>query len=123
LSTCYQWGVGAYGLLLSYQTLNTAASRDPSTDKAYLVLRAVGWYGWEPRLCLGLGERRNGLRGGKILPAYVYHNRGMHWRELVLGLVLFKLVAPPFQSGMVESYPVHDVWFPSHLLLVETGCN
>jgi hypothetical protein len=41
-------------------------------------------------------------------------------RGLLLGLVLFRLVAPPLQLGVVGIYLVWGVWFPSHLPLDET---
>jgi hypothetical protein len=48
----------------------------------------------------------------------------MHWRGLLLGLVLFKLVVPPLQLVVVGPYLVRGgVWFPNHLLLVGTGGN
>jgi hypothetical protein len=69
----------------------------------------------------GRGERRSGLTGDEILPAHDYHNTGKCLRGLLLGLVLFKLVAPPLQPRVVESYSIHGVWFPSHLLLEGSG--
>jgi hypothetical protein len=33
----------------------------------------------------------------------------MHWCGLLLDLLPFKLVTPPFQLGVVESYPVQSV--------------
>jgi hypothetical protein len=32
----------------------------------------------------------------------------------------FRLVTSPLQQGVVESYPVRGVWFPSRLLLEGT---
>jgi hypothetical protein len=37
------------------------------------------------------------------------------------GSVLFRLVAPPHQLGVVGTYPVLGVWFSSHLLLEGTS--
>jgi hypothetical protein len=37
-----------------------------------------------------------------------------------LGLVLFRLVAPPLQPGVVEPYPVRGAWFHSRLPLEGT---
>jgi hypothetical protein len=48
---------------------------------------------------------------------------GMCGQGLLLGLIRFKLVVPPLQSGVVGPYLVRGVWFTSHLLLVETGHN
>jgi hypothetical protein len=42
---------------------------------------------------------------------------GRAWYNLFSSLVLFRLVAPPLQLGVVGSYPVWGVWFPSHLPL------
>jgi hypothetical protein len=36
------------------------------------------------------------------------------------GFSFFKLVAPPFQPGVVELYPVHGTWFLNHLPLEGT---
>jgi hypothetical protein len=47
----------------------------------------------------------------------------MRWRGLLSGLILFKSVVPPLQSGVVGSYPVWGVWFPNCLLLVGIGRN
>jgi hypothetical protein len=44
-----------------------------------------------------------------------------HKYGLLQGLVLFRLVAPPLQPGVVGLYPVWGVWFPSHLPLEGTG--
>jgi hypothetical protein len=43
---------------------------------------------------------------GEILHAHIYHNEGKRRCGLLLGLVLFRLVTPPLQPGVVESYPV-----------------
>jgi membrane-associated phospholipid phosphatase len=48
-------------------------------------------------------------------------NEGKRWRGLLPGFVLFRLVAPPPQSGVVGPYLAQGVWFPSHLLLEGTG--
>jgi hypothetical protein len=40
---------------------------------------------------------------------------------LLPGLVLFRLVVPSLQSGVVEPYPVCDVWFSSRLPLEGIG--
>jgi hypothetical protein len=47
----------------------------------------------------------------------------MRWHGLLLSLVLFKLMVPPLQLGVVERYPIRGVWFPSRLLLVGTCRN
>jgi hypothetical protein len=33
------------------------------------------------------------------------------------GFISFRLVAPPLLQGVVGSYPVRGVWFPSYLML------
>jgi hypothetical protein len=38
-------------------------------------------------------------------------------RGLLSGLVIFRLVTPPLQAGVVGFYLVWCVWFPSHLPL------
>jgi hypothetical protein len=40
---------------------------------------------------------------------------------LLLGLVLFRLVVPPLQSGVVGLYPIRCTCFPSHVSLEGTG--
>jgi hypothetical protein len=55
------------------------------------------------------------------MPAHIYHNKEERWGALLTCSVLFRLVAPPLQPGVVEPYPVRGVWFPSHLLLEGTG--
>jgi hypothetical protein len=68
----------------------------------------------------GRARRQNGQIGGEILYAHVYCNEGKQRRGLLPGLVLFRLVAPPLQVGVVGPYPVWGVWFPSRLLLEGT---
>jgi hypothetical protein len=63
------------------------------------------------------GRRWSGLTGGKILPAHDYRDNGMYWHGILLGLVLFRLVVPPLQAGIVGPYPIRGAWFPSHLPL------
>jgi hypothetical protein len=46
----------------------------------------------------------------------------MDWCGLPECLVLFRLVVPPVQPGVVESYLVRGARFPSHLLLMGTDC-
>jgi hypothetical protein len=59
--------------------------------------------------------------GGKILPGHDYRNEGKRWCGLLLALVLFRLVAPPLQSGVVGPYLILGVWIPSCLPLEQTG--
>jgi hypothetical protein len=120
-STYYQALVGACGHVLLRQALNVVASRDPGASKAFLILKAPGWSDWVPGLFPGGGERQNGLTSGEILSAHDYRNGGRCWHVLLLGLVLFRLVAPPLQSGVVDSYPVRGAWFSKHLLLEGTS--
>jgi hypothetical protein len=65
----------------------------------------------------GSGERWNGLTSGEILPACDYCNEGKRWRALLTGLILFRLVSPPLQAGVVGPYLVRGVWIPSYLPL------
>jgi hypothetical protein len=65
----------------------------------------------------GWGGRRVRQTDDEILPVHVYHNEEERWCGLLLGLVLFRLVAPPLPPGVVEPYLVRGVWFPSHLLM------
>jgi hypothetical protein len=65
----------------------------------------------------GARIRQVGLTGGKILSAHGHLCGGKEWCRLLPGLVLFRLVVPPLQPGVVGPYPVWGTWFPSHLLL------
>jgi hypothetical protein len=69
----------------------------------------------------GQGGRWSWQLGGEILLAHVYYNEDERWCRLLLGLVLFRLVAPLLQPGVVGPYLVRGVWFPSHLLLEGTS--
>jgi hypothetical protein len=44
----------------------------------------------------------------------------MDWCKVLPGLVLFRLVVPPLQSGVVGPYPVRGIWFPRNFLLEGT---
>jgi hypothetical protein len=35
--------------------------------------------------------------------------------------ISFMLVTPPLLQGVVGSYPIRDVWFPSYLMLEGAG--
>jgi hypothetical protein len=69
----------------------------------------------------GQGGRWAGQTGGEILPVHVYHNEEERWCGLLLCSVLFRLVTPPLQPGVVGPYLVRGVWFPSHLILEGTS--
>jgi hypothetical protein len=47
-------------------------------------------------------------------------NEGKRWSGLLPCLVLFRLMAPPPQSGVVGPYLALGVWFLSHLPLEGT---
>jgi hypothetical protein len=74
-----------------------------------------------PGPILGRGGRRVGQIGGEILHAHIFCNEKERWCRLLPGLVLFRFVAPPLQTGVVGPYLVRGVWFLSHLLLERTG--
>jgi hypothetical protein len=59
----------------------------------------------------------SGQTGGEILPTQGYHDGREDWYGLFLGLVLFRLVVPPLQQGVVRPYQVQGAWFPSRLPL------
>jgi hypothetical protein len=80
----------------------------------------LAWYRKPPGVSLAGGIRRNGLNGGEILPARIYHDRGMYWCGLLMGLVPFRLVVPPFHPGVVGLYPVWGAWFHNCLPLEGT---
>jgi hypothetical protein len=58
----------------------------------------LGWGGWQVR-----------QTGGEILHAHIYRNEEERWCGLLLGSVLFRLVAPPLWPGVVEPYPIRGV--------------
>jgi hypothetical protein len=55
--------------------------------------------------------------GGEILPAHAHHRVEKQTDGSFSRFVLFLLVAPPLQPGVVGPYPIWGVWFPSHLPL------
>jgi hypothetical protein len=57
----------------------------------------------------GREGRQVGQTSGKILPGYIYHNEEERWCGLLLVLVLFRLVAPSRQPGVVGPYPICGV--------------
>jgi hypothetical protein len=59
----------------------------------------------------------NGQTGGEILPVCGYHDGRHVWCILLLDFVLFRLVAPPLQPGVVGPYLVWGAWFPNLLPL------
>jgi hypothetical protein len=112
--------VGACGHVQLCQEVNVTTSRDPSIGKAYPILKAPRWSDWMPKPVPGRGGRQVGQIGGEILSVHDYRNEGKRWRRLLPSSVLFRLVTSPLQQGVVESYPVRGVWFPSRLLLEGT---
>jgi hypothetical protein len=48
-------------------------------------------------------------------------NEGKCWRGLLPDLVLFKLVAPCLQPGVVRPFLIWGVWFSGYLLLEGTS--
>ena len=73
-----------------------------------------------PGLTLARGGRQDGQTSGEILPIHIYSNEGKIRYGLLPGLVLFRLVTPPLQSGVVRPYPVWGAWFPSCVSLEGT---
>jgi hypothetical protein len=61
--------------------------------------------------------RQSGLTSDEILHVHVYRDGRTYWHGLLSGLVLFRSVVPPLQSGVVGPYPVRGVWFLSRLPL------
>jgi hypothetical protein len=58
---------------------------------------------------------------GKILSVHVYRNDEERWCRLLPCSILFRLVTPLLQPGVVGAYLVRGVWLPSHLLLEGVG--
>jgi hypothetical protein len=103
------------------QEINAIAYRDPEVDRASLVWKAPGRGDWMLGPILGRGGMCNGHTCGKILPAHVYRNEEKRRCGLLPGLVIFKLVAPPLQLGVLGPYLVQGIWFPGPMLLEGTG--
>jgi hypothetical protein len=108
--------------VLSCQALNVTASRGPGSGSAYPILKAPGCSRRGPGVCRA-GRMRiySGQIGGEIPPISRYRDGREDWYELILGLFLFRLVAPPLQPGVVGLYLVRGAWFPSHLSLEGIG--
>jgi hypothetical protein len=72
-----------------------------------MILEASGWSNWILGPVLGRGGSQAGQTGGGILLVHVYRKerKGAVWISPGV-LVLFKLVAPPLQPGVVGPYPV-----------------
>jgi hypothetical protein len=62
-----------------------------------------------PGSILSQGEMWKRLTGDKILPTRDYRNEKKQWCGLLSDLVLFRLVAPPLQAGVVGLYLVQGV--------------
>jgi hypothetical protein len=73
------------------------------------------WSGWVTKRIY------SGLVGGKILTVRRYCDGREDQYALFPGLVLFRLVTPPLQPGVVGPYPIWDTWFPSRLSLKGTS--
>jgi hypothetical protein len=90
-------------------------------SKIYMILEAPRWSDWLPGHVSGRGGRQVGQIGGKIHPTHVYRNEDERWCGLLPGSILIRLVAPPLQPGVGESYLVWGVWSPNRLLLDGTS--
>jgi hypothetical protein len=62
----------------------------------------------------------SGWVGGKIPTDRKYCDEREDQYRLFLGLILFKLVVPSLQPGVVGPYLVRGTWFPSRLPLEGT---
>jgi hypothetical protein len=75
-----------------------------------------------PSACLARGMRiYNRQTGGEILPVRSYHVGREDQYRLFPSLVIFSLLSPPLQPGVVGPYPTRSAWFPDHLLLKGTA--
>jgi hypothetical protein len=63
----------------------------------------------------------SGQTCGEILHVRDYPDKREDQYELFLSLILFRLVAPPLQPGVVGPYLIYGAWFPSHLPLEGTS--
>jgi hypothetical protein len=55
------------------------------------------------------------MAGCEILLTRCHQDGRKDWYRSGLGLVLFRLVVPPFHPGAVGTYLVRGAWLPSHL--------
>jgi hypothetical protein len=81
----------------------------PVLGKTYPILEDPVWGDWMPGPILDRGGRWAGQTGCKILHAHIYRDEEKCRCVLFLGLVLFRLVAPPLQLGVVGPYPIRGV--------------
>jgi hypothetical protein len=65
------------------------------------------------------GTGRQVVKSCLLVPIVGWRGEGV---ILFLGLVLFRLVAPPLQPGVVGSYLVWGIWFSNRLPLDGTDC-
>jgi hypothetical protein len=116
-STCCQVRVGFCVYVLSRQAINPPLPEAPGAGNVYPLLRAPRHFWPEARVSPQLKEGGGMVRqvAKSCMPApIVGWKKGK--RGLLSGLVLFSLVAPPLQPGVVGLYPVRGVWFSNHLL-------
>jgi hypothetical protein len=62
----------------------------------------------------------HGEIGDEILPIQHYHDGREDQYELFSGLVIFRLLVPSLQPGVVGPYPIRGAWFPNCLPLKGT---
>jgi hypothetical protein len=118
--------VDAYGYALSCLVLNGAASRGPGSRGTYPVLEKPPGVAIKGPGCMpGQVTMRsyNGLTGGEILPVRNHRDGRKDRCGLLSGLVLFRLVFPPLQLGVVGSYPIEMFSSPTIWCWREPGHN
>jgi hypothetical protein len=91
----------ACGHIPYYQIVKSPLPETLAPGEINVILEAPRWSAWMPRPVPIQGGRRVGQTSGEILPTHVYRNEEVRWCGLLLGLVLFRLAAPPLQSGVV----------------------
>jgi hypothetical protein len=96
-------------------------SMDPSTTVISQYWRVSGRDCRGPVLCRVTRRLYSGQTCGKILPVYDHHDGREDRFGSLLSSILFRLVAPPLQLGVVGPYRIRGTWFPSCLPLVGTG--
>jgi hypothetical protein len=98
--------MAASSYVLSCLVLNGAASRGLGSNGAYAVLETPEHDYWGPGCKSSRVTKRGyaGLAGGEILLDHGNRGERKGRYELGSGLVLFRLVVPLFQSGVVRPY-------------------
>jgi hypothetical protein len=103
--------MGSCGYVPSCQAPIVAASRGLGSANLIRLWEALGCVPPGTRiLSLGQRERLDGQSGDEILVVHANRMVEKQWCGLFLGLICFRLVAPPFQLGVVGPFSWYGVY-------------